>query len=62
MTKKAVNGRRKIAQLGEERVMRGEGGETHQVAGGDVPLLTTQQGVPVADDQNSLKIGERGGA
>ncbi|WP_441997404.1 catalase [Microvirga sp. 2TAF3] len=40
--------------------MRGEGGETHQVAGGDVPVLTTQQGTPVADDQNSLRIGERG--
>ncbi|TWT13836.1 catalase [Reyranella sp. CPCC 100927] len=35
-------------------------GETHQVAGGDVPVLTTQQGIPVADDQNSLKIGARG--
>ncbi len=24
------------------------------------PVLTTQQGIPVSDDQNSLKIGERG--
>jgi catalase len=48
------------AQLGEAIVLRGEGGETHQVAGGDVPVLTTQQGMPVADDQNSLKIGRRG--
>lgn len=38
----------------------GEGGETHQSAGGEVPVLTTQQGIPVADDQNSLKSGERG--
>jgi catalase len=38
----------------------GTGGETHQTAGVDVPVLTTQQGVPVADDQNSLKIGPRG--
>ncbi len=36
------------------------GGETHQKAGGDVPVLTTQQGVPVSDDQNSLKAGPRG--
>src|ERR1700761_4492513 len=36
--------------------------ELHQTAGNDVPLLTTQQGVPVADDQNSLKIGSRGPA
>ncbi len=36
------------------------GGETHQAAGGDVATLTTQQGIPVADDQNSLKQGARG--
>ena len=39
---------------------QGEGGETHQTAGKDVPVLTTQQGAPVADDQNSLKVGPRG--
>ncbi|MBT2133636.1 catalase [Croceibacterium sp. LX-88] len=39
---------------------QGEGGETHQVANGDVAVLTTQQGVPVADDQNSLRQGARG--
>ena len=37
-----------------------KGGETHQVAEG--VTLTTQQGVPVADDQNSLRVGERGPA
>src|SRR5579864_3798813 len=36
------------------------GGDTHQVAGGDVATLTSQQGIPVADDQNSLKQGARG--
>ncbi|MGF7147349.1 catalase [Sphingomonas zeicaulis] len=36
------------------------GGETHQAAGGDVATLTSQQGVPVADNQNSLKFGPRG--
>ena len=50
------------AKLGEQSVLRGFGGETHQIAGGDVPVLTTQQGVPVADDQNTLRIGERGPA
>ncbi len=39
---------------------QGQGGETHQVAGEQVQTLTTQQGVPVADDQNSLKQGSRG--
>ena len=38
----------------------GQGGETHQIASGDTPILTTQQGVPVADDQNTLKVGARG--
>lgn len=38
----------------------GEGGELHQRATGDTPTLTTQQGVPIADDQNSLRVGRRG--
>lgn len=38
---------------------RGNGGELHQQArGGEV--LTTNQGVPVADDQNTLRAGVRG--
>jgi catalase len=41
---------------------RGEGGELHQYAQGDTPVLTTAQGVPASDDQNSLKIGPRGPA
>jgi catalase len=60
MTKKASNGARNSVQIGEQKVIRGEGGETHQISGGEVPPLTTQQGVPVADDQNSLTIGSRG--
>src|SRR5271156_2862429 len=43
-----------------DEAVRGNGGETHQTAKGDVPVLTTQQGTPVSDDQNSLKIGARG--
>lgn len=38
----------------------GEGGETHQYADNATAELTTQQGMPISDDQNSLKIGERG--
>ncbi|MES2604212.1 MAG: catalase, partial [Pseudomonadota bacterium] len=38
----------------------GNGGEIHQHADHDSALLTTQQGVPIADDQNSLRIGTRG--
>lgn len=62
MAKRATSTGRKAATLADQRVMRGTGGETHQVAEGDVPVLTTQQGVPVADDQNSLRVGPRGPA
>ena len=51
---------REPVTYGEEQVVRGRGGETHQVAGDGRPVLTTQQGVPVADDQNTLRVGERG--
>jgi hypothetical protein len=46
----------KTASYGDQKVRRGAGGETHQVAGGDVDTLTTQQGIPVADDQNSAGL------
>ncbi len=39
---------------------RGNGGEIQQTASGDQPALTTQQGIPISDNQNSLKIGQRG--
>ena len=39
-----------------------KGGEIHQTASADAPDLTTQQGTPVSDDQNSLRIGTRGPA
>ena len=38
----------------------GNGGETHQRVDNDTPVLTTQQGVPISDNQNSLKAGKRG--
>ncbi len=50
----------KKAQYSDQTVSTGSGGEVHQTAGGDRPVLTTQQGIPVSDDQNSLKIGSRG--
>jgi catalase len=36
------------------------GGEQHQLAGGDHPALTTNQGLPISDNQNSLKAHPRG--
>ncbi|MFC7053515.1 catalase [Hansschlegelia quercus] len=50
----------KPATIADLKIQRGEGGETHQIAEGDTPVLTTAQGTPVADDQNSLKAGLRG--
>src|SRR4051794_4707323 len=42
------------------RAKSGNGGETHQNAGGPEQWLTTNQGTPISDNQNSLKSGERG--
>ena len=49
-------------EIGDQAAKRGTGGETHQVAEDGYETLTTQQGTPVADDQNSLKQGSRGPA
>ena len=38
----------------------GNGGETHQQVGGEAVQLTTDQGTPVSDNQNSLVVGPRG--
>ena len=51
---------RKTIRYADQSIAQGTGGETHQTAVGNTPVLTTQQGVPVSDDQNSLKIGVRG--
>ncbi len=39
---------------------RGNGDELHQSANGKHPPLTTNQGTPVSDNQNSLRAGARG--
>lgn len=39
---------------------RGNGDELHQRSGGTHPALTTNQGIPVSDNQNSLRAGHRG--
>ena len=38
----------------------GNGGETHQQAGDETQMLTTNHGVLVSDNQNSLRAGARG--
>ncbi|RWL10021.1 MAG: catalase [Mesorhizobium sp.] len=50
----------KPATIHDQKLVRGNGGELHQIAEGNSEILTTAQGSPVADDQNTLKIGQRG--
>ncbi|MBF0877826.1 catalase [Gluconobacter cerevisiae] len=52
--------KRTTVTIGDQTFERGPQGATHQVATGDIPILTTQQGVPVSDDQNTEKAGARG--
>ncbi len=53
---------REAVTYGDVEVERGAGGETHQVVEPGGQTLTTQQGAPVADDQNTLRVGDRGPA
>ena len=57
---RSSNGKRKANGTARDESHAGTGGETHQHSGNGRPPLTTQQGIPVADDQNTLRIGERG--
>ena len=58
--KRTVSQQRKPITILDIEATQGTGGELHQIAEGDTPVLTTAQGGPVADDQNSLKAGPRG--
>src|ERR1700726_814659 len=60
MAKSSKRSSSSTATIHDQELDRGEGGELHQVAQEDVPVLTTAQGGPVSDDQNSVKIGPRG--
>ena len=50
------------ATVHDQVLSRGNGGELHQFAEEGCPVLTTAQGAPVADDQNTLRVGARGPA
>jgi hypothetical protein len=56
-SKRAAGG---VATVHDQKLDRGEGGELYQIASGKEAVLTTAQGGPVSDDQNSLKVGPRG--
>jgi len=51
---------RTAASARGQSIVATRGGETHQDADEGYEVLTTAQGMPVADDQNSLRQGERG--
>ena len=55
------NSKLKSLKFGDQQVPVAQGGETHQSVVDGV-TLTTQQGVPISDDQNTLRTGPRGPA
>src|SRR5690242_18429925 len=48
------------AKRSNQTETRGEGGEAHYLAKSAEQSLTTNPGIPVADNQNSLRSGARG--
>lgn len=44
----------------DQMLLRGSGGELHQIAEDGTDVLTTAQGAPLSDDQNGLRVGEHG--
>ena len=59
-TRKAGSKGAGSARAGSKAPTRGNGGETHQVAGASDDFLTTAQGIPISDNQNSLRAFTRG--
>jgi catalase len=56
-----IGGKKKGSPTGEG-ARQAAGGELHQTASGQHPILTTNQGVALSDNQNSLKANPRGPA
>lgn len=54
------NRQRRVSSAKSDSVRKTKGGELHQIADGDHPELTTNLGVPVSDNQNSLRANPRG--
>lgn len=50
----------KPVTIHDQKLFPGNGGDLHQFATDDVPVMTTSQGGPVSDDLNTLKIGSSG--
>ncbi|MEO8401776.1 MAG: catalase [Gammaproteobacteria bacterium] len=58
--KKAVKKSKSSKASLSKKTTKNRGGETHQISNKKIPTLTTQQGIPVSDDQNTLKMTARG--
>ncbi|MEO7726156.1 MAG: catalase [Burkholderiales bacterium] len=56
------NTRHKKRPTTPKKELTGAGGELHQLVGGGHSALTTNQGTPLSDNQNSLKANPRGPA
>jgi catalase len=61
MSASEIRGKKKESHGGGE-ARQAAGGELHQTARGQHPILTTNQGVALSDNQNSLKANPRGPA
>ena len=59
MAKRLTSASAAKTSTAKTRLPRGTGGETHQHPKGD-EVLTTNQGTPIGDNQNSLRDGQRG--
>ncbi len=57
---KTAEGSPTPADAGQPPSMVGAGGELHQTSGAGAPGLTTNHGVPISDNQNSLRAHPRG--
>jgi catalase len=55
-----VKDKRAKAEAEDVSISMGNGGEWHQTATSDQPVLTTNQGLPISDNQNSLKANPKG--
>jgi catalase len=62
MAQKKNGLKQETKQMHDETMLLGVGGDSHQIAEKETPLLTTQAGVPISDDQNTLKMGMQGPA
>ncbi|GAB4507960.1 MAG: catalase [Sulfuricaulis sp.] len=59
-TSNSGNHKQKKGSAPNEDSLQAAGGELHQIAGGKHPILTTNQGVALSDNQNSLRGNTRG--